>query len=97
VRCAGSPPAKRSSTPDIVTRLVARQRERNPLGQLTAREREVLELMAEGRFNEGISQTLVLSERTVATHVASILSKLGLPSGATDHRRVLAVLTYLRQ
>ena len=53
--------------------------------------------MAEGRFNEGISQTLVLSERTVATHVASILSKLGLPSGATDHRRVLAVLTYLRQ
>jgi DNA-binding NarL/FixJ family response regulator len=83
--------------PDIVTRLVSRRRERNPLDDLTAREREVLKLMAEGRSNEGISQTLVLSERTVETHVSSILGKLRLPSGTTDHRRVLAVLTYLRR
>jgi DNA-binding NarL/FixJ family response regulator len=83
--------------PDIVARLVARNREPNPLDDLTVRERDVLQLMAEGRSNEGISNTLVLSERTVETHVSSIFSKLGLTASPTDHRRVLAVLTYLRQ
>jgi DNA-binding NarL/FixJ family response regulator len=82
--------------PEIVARLVARRRERSALDELTAREREVLRLMAEGRSNQGISGTLVLSERTVETHVSSIFGKLGLATGANDHRRVLAVLAYLR-
>jgi DNA-binding NarL/FixJ family response regulator len=83
--------------PDIVARLVSRRRERSPLEDLTARERDVLRLMAEGRSNEGISKALVLSERTVETHVSSIFAKLGLQATISDHRRVLAVLTYLRE
>jgi DNA-binding NarL/FixJ family response regulator len=66
------------------------------LESLTPREREVLELMAEGRTNAAIATRLWLTERTVETHVRSILGKLGLPAGGDHHRRVLAVLTYLR-
>jgi DNA-binding NarL/FixJ family response regulator len=83
--------------PDIVRRLVTRRREPSALEDLTARERDVLRLMAEGRSNEGIAHTLVLSERTVETHVSRIFTKLRLPAAADDHRRVLAVLTYLRE
>ena len=67
-----------------------------PLADLTPREREVLALMAEGRTNAGIAQRLWLTEKTVETHVRAILRKLGLAAGVEDHRRVLAVLTYLR-
>jgi len=68
----------------------------DPLAALTPREREVLSLMAEGRTNGGIAQRLWLTEKTIETHVSSILRKLGLPAGVEDHRRVLAVLTFLR-
>ena len=67
----------------------------DPLTLLTPREREVLALMAEGRTNAGIAQRLFLTERTVETHVASIMTKLDLPVSAGEHRRVLAVLTWL--
>ncbi len=83
--------------PEIVSQLVGRSRERSPLDDLTDREREVLSLMAEGRSNQGISERLFLSPKTLETHVAHIFSKLGLPPTADDHRRVLAVLTYLRK
>ena len=67
-----------------------------PIETLTAREREVLELMAEGRSNTGIAERMVVTERAVEKHVTSIFQKLGLPPASEDHRRVLAVLTYLR-
>ena len=73
-----------------------RSRHEDALGELTAREQEVLALMAEGRTNAAIAKRLWLTERTVETHVRSILGKLGLPISGDDHRRVLAVLTYLR-
>jgi DNA-binding NarL/FixJ family response regulator len=82
--------------PIIVSTLLARHRSDDPLDELTPREREVLELMAEGRSNQGIADKLVLSLRAVEKYVSSIFGKLGLPSGATDSRRVLAVLLYLR-
>jgi DNA-binding NarL/FixJ family response regulator len=82
--------------PEIVRRLVGRRREHNPLDELTEREREVLSLMAEGRSNKAISQQLFLSERTIEAHVASIFAKLGLAATPDDHRRVLAVVTFLR-
>ena len=82
--------------PSVVAALVGRARLRDPLGELTPREREVLALMAEGRSNRGIAERLVVTEKTVETHVASILGKLGLESASDDHRRVLAVLTFLR-
>ena len=82
--------------PEIVRRLVQRQRDPGPLEDLSQREREVLAEMAEGRSNRAISQRLVLSERTVEAHVASIFMRLGLAPAADDHRRVLAVLAYLR-
>jgi DNA-binding NarL/FixJ family response regulator len=82
--------------PEVVGRLLRPHPQDAALAQLTAREREVLALMAEGRTNAGIARRLVLSERTVETHVASILGKLHLPSGEDDHRRVLAVVAYLR-
>jgi DNA-binding NarL/FixJ family response regulator len=82
--------------PSLVAQLLRRQRERNPLSELTDREREVLGLMAEGRSNQSIADRLVITLKTVETHVASIFSKLGLQPEPDGHRRVLAVLTYLR-
>jgi DNA-binding NarL/FixJ family response regulator len=82
--------------PEVVSLLLGRRRQDDPLEALTAREREVLELMAEGRSNMAISEQLVITERAVEKHVTSIFSKLDLPPAAADHRRVLAVLTFLR-
>jgi DNA-binding NarL/FixJ family response regulator len=81
--------------PTIVSQLVGRRRGDDPLSQLTAREREVLGLMAEGRSNQGIAERLVVTERAVEKHVTSIFGKLQLPAAPADHRRVLAVLAYL--
>jgi DNA-binding NarL/FixJ family response regulator len=82
--------------PEIVSRLLSRRRQQSLLDTLTAREREVLGLMAEGRSNQAICDRLVLSTKTVEAHIRSVLTKLDLPPAAEDHRRVLAVLTYLR-
>ena len=82
--------------PEVVSRLVGRRKGTGPLDELTPREREVLELMAQGRSNRGIAERLVVTERAVEKHITSIFGKLDLPSAAEDHRRVLAVLTYLR-
>jgi DNA-binding NarL/FixJ family response regulator len=82
--------------PIIVETLVSRQRPGDPLGQLTPREREVLELMASGASNQGIANALVISVRAVEKYVSSIFGKLGLPSTGSESRRVLAVLTFLR-
>jgi DNA-binding NarL/FixJ family response regulator len=82
--------------PEVVSMLLGRRRRDDPLEALTAREGEVLELMAEGRSNRAISEQLVITERAVEKHVTSIFSKLNLPPTAEDHRRVLAVLTFLR-
>jgi DNA-binding NarL/FixJ family response regulator len=82
--------------PAVVAALVGRQREAGPLEELTEREREILALMAEGRSNAGICERLFLSPRTVESHVRTIFRKLGLDEAHDDHRRVLAVLTYLR-
>lgn len=82
--------------PAVVSQLVGRRRRDDPLADLTPREREVLALMAEGRSNAGIAEALVVTERAVEKHVTSIFGKLRLPAAAEDHRRVLAVLTYLR-
>jgi DNA-binding NarL/FixJ family response regulator len=82
--------------PTIVARLLKRPRRPGPLDDLTGREREVLALIAEGRSNQGIAQTLVLSPKTVEAHVGRILSKLGLDDTPDYHRRVLAVLAFLR-
>ncbi len=81
--------------PEVVAQLLVRSRRREPLASLTPRERDVLGLMAEGLSNAGIAQRLVISDGAVEKHITSIMSKLELPAGATDHRRVLAVLTYL--
>jgi DNA-binding NarL/FixJ family response regulator len=81
--------------PSIVSRLVGRRRGSDPLGELTPREKEVLESMAEGRSNRAIAERMVVTERAVEKHVTSIFSKLRLPASSDDHRRVLAVLAYL--
>ena len=81
--------------PEVVSLLLSPLRATDQLAALTPREREVLALMAEGRTNRGIARRLWLTERTVETHVASILAKLGLGADEEDHRRVLAVLTFL--
>jgi DNA-binding NarL/FixJ family response regulator len=82
--------------PEVVSQLLGRHRRDDPLDELTGREREVLELMAEGRSNRAIAEQLVVTERAVEKHVTSIFSKLNLPPTAEDHRRVLAVLRFLR-
>jgi DNA-binding NarL/FixJ family response regulator len=81
--------------PALVQELVAQRRRDDPLEELTAREREVLALMAEGRSNSGIAHRLWITEGAVEKHVRSILQKLGLPVTEDDHRRVLAVVTFL--
>jgi DNA-binding NarL/FixJ family response regulator len=81
--------------PSLVKALVGASRRDDPLAELTAREREVLALMAEGRSNNGIAHRLYITEGAVEKHVRSILMKLHLPTTADDHRRVLAVVTYL--
>ena len=80
----------------MVARLVGRNRKASPLDDLTPREREVLGLIAEGRSNAGIAQELVVSVAAVERHVTGIFDKLGLNHSPDQHRRVLAVLTYLR-
>jgi DNA-binding NarL/FixJ family response regulator len=81
--------------PEVVSQLLGAGRHARGLARLTAREREVLSLMAEGRSNAGIAATLVISAGVVEKHVASIFAKLGLPPAEGDNRRVLAVLRYL--
>ncbi len=83
--------------PEVVTRLIGHRPPDDPLSTLTAREREVLAMMAEGRTNVGIARRLWLTERTVEAHVSSIMAKLGLATSDEDHRRVLAVLVHLRR
>jgi DNA-binding NarL/FixJ family response regulator len=82
--------------PTIVARLLGRRRQASALDELTGREREVLELLAEGLSNRAIAHRLVVTERTVEAHVKQIFQKLDLPASRDSHRRVLAVLTYLR-
>jgi DNA-binding NarL/FixJ family response regulator len=82
--------------PQVVARMVGRHRRDSPLDQLTPRERDVIALMAEGRSNRGIADALVVTTAAVERHVTSIFDKLGLQPSTDDHRRVLAVLQYLR-
>ena len=82
--------------PEVVAQLVGRRRTRNPIQELTERERQVLALMAEGRSNQAICERLFLSPKTVEAHVHSIFTRLDLPATPDDHRRVLAVLAFLR-
>jgi DNA-binding NarL/FixJ family response regulator len=82
--------------PIIVSTLLSRERPDDPVGQLTPREREILELMAGGSSNQGIADRLVITLRAVEKHVSSIFGKLGLPSTGSESRRVLAVLMFLR-
>ena len=82
--------------PEVVAQLVGRARRDDPLAELTPREREVLELMAEGRSNNAIAEHMVVTDRAVEKHVTSIFGKLGLPPAPEDHRRVLEVLAFLR-
>jgi DNA-binding NarL/FixJ family response regulator len=81
---------------EAVSRLVGRRRGGGQIGSLTSREREVLCLMAEGKSNQGIADELVVTVSAVERHVTSIFARLGLPRDAQEHRRVLAVLQYLR-
>jgi DNA-binding NarL/FixJ family response regulator len=80
--------------PEVVAQMVGRRDD--PLKELTPREREVLELMAQGMSNKAICERLVLSERAVERHITGVLTKLGIPTTGLEHRRVLAVLAYLR-
>lgn len=82
--------------PELVSRLVGRRRERVPLADLTDREREVLALMAQGLTNAALSEELVLSPKTIEGHVRNVFTKLGLEQSEREHRRVLAVLQFLR-
>jgi DNA-binding NarL/FixJ family response regulator len=82
--------------PEVVTRMLARPRHENPIEELSPRERDVLELMAQGRSNQGIAEKLWITESAVEKHVTAIFEKLGLERDFEDHRRVLAVLAFLR-
>jgi len=82
--------------PEVVSQLLGRRRAHDPLDRLTPREREVLALMAEGRSNNAVARELVVTERAIEKHVTSIFSKLGLSAAEDGHRRVLAVLRYLK-
>jgi DNA-binding NarL/FixJ family response regulator len=82
--------------PEVVTELLTRRRD-DPIDSLTPREREVLQLMAEGRDNATIASLLVVSDRSVSKHIGNVFAKLGLPSSDSGHRRVLAVLAYLNR
>ena len=82
--------------PEVVTRMLARPRYESPMEQLSPRERDVLELMAQGRSNQGIAEKLWITESAVEKHVTAIFEKLGLERDFEDHRRVLAVLAFLR-
>jgi DNA-binding NarL/FixJ family response regulator len=82
--------------PEVVARMLGRRTQHSPLEELTRREREVLAAMAEGKSNIGIAEELVVTEAAIEKHVTSIFQKLGLAPTHTDHRRVLAVLTYMR-
>ena len=82
--------------PEVVAQLLGRRRRTDPLASLSPRELDVLSLMAEGRSNAAIAERLVVTEGAVEKHISSIFGKLGLPAAPSDHRRVLAVLTYLR-
>jgi DNA-binding NarL/FixJ family response regulator len=82
--------------PEVVLQMLGRRRRDDGLVALTERDREVLALMAEGRSNQAIAEQLVVTERAVEKHVTSIFDKLGLIPAREDHRRVLAVLTFLR-
>jgi DNA-binding NarL/FixJ family response regulator len=82
--------------PALVAQLLERRRRADPLDELTAREREVLALMAAGLTDRGIAQRLYVTPKTVETHIRHIFQKLSLPEGALDNKRVHAVLTYLR-
>ena len=95
-QCAGCRRAARALDPAVVSELVGRRRRDDPLDELTPREREVLELMAEGRSNQAIADRLFVTLRAVEKHVTSIFSKLDLTASTDDHRRVLAVLLFLR-
>ncbi|MFE1955949.1 response regulator [Streptomyces sp. NPDC059524] len=81
--------------PEVVSKLLARKIRDQRLGSLTAREREVLGLLAQGRSNAGVAESLVVTEKAVAKHIGNIFTKLGLYPGESDNRRVLAVLAYL--
>jgi DNA-binding NarL/FixJ family response regulator len=81
--------------PEVVARMLGRRRDEGPLDRLSPRERDVLAAMAEGKSNKGIAESLVVTQAAVEKHVTSIFHKLELDPAATDHRRVLAVLTYL--
>src|SRR3954470_10605964 len=83
--------------PEVVQRMVGRRRESSPLDELTPRERQGVGLMAEGRSNAGIAEALIVTVAAVERHVTSIFSKLGLQQAPEDHRRVLAVLEYLKR
>jgi DNA-binding NarL/FixJ family response regulator len=83
--------------PTVVSQLVGRRRRDDPVSDLSPRETEVLELMAEGRSNQAIGERLFITPRAVEKHVTSIFGKLGLAAAAEDHRRVLAVLAYLNR
>jgi DNA-binding NarL/FixJ family response regulator len=82
--------------PEIVSRMLGRRRSRGPLDELTRREREVLAAMAEGKSNRGIAEAFVVTDTAVEKHITRIFNKLDLSQSGTEHRRVLAVLTYLR-
>lgn len=97
MRPSASPVAARHWDPQVVGRLLGHGRHAGALAELSDREREVLELMAEGLTNAGIAERLIVSERTVETHVRNVLTKLNIPDSQNGHRRVLAVITYVSE